>query len=179
MNEKNENVSVVVLEQGADFPRWIADYQRHATSSVVVAHTPSNSLDDFVARVGRRLSDLTGDLRVAIVSCATAVDGEQLAARERICQKLLDAMSPLGRGEVFLAASADACEAAKHAIFELAGALCDGLRGSSRVVRVRFSSGRPESGIMSKVSATEFEPPLHKAQSHRGPPLKAISQRRR
>lgn len=167
MSEKSENVSVVVLEQGADFPRWIAEYQRHATNSVVVAYAPSESLDDFVSRVGRRLSEITGELRVAIVACAAEVDDEHLAARERICHKLLDAMAPLGRGEVFLAASVEASEAAKHAIFELAGDLCDGLRGSSRVVRVRFSSGRPESGIMTKVPAPEIDHPLYRAISER------------
>lgn len=167
MNEKSENVSVVVLEEGADWPKWIAEYQRHATNSVVVAYAPSESLDDFVARVGRRLSELTGELRVAIVACAAQVEGEHLAARERICHKLLEAMAPLGRGEVLLAASVDTNEGSKHAIFELAGDLCDGLRGSSRVVRVRFSNGRPESGIMTKVAATEIDHPLYRAISER------------
>jgi hypothetical protein len=72
-------------------------------------------------------------------------------------------MAPDGRGEVLLAASVDASEASRHAIFELAGDLCDGLRGSSRVVRVRFSSGRPESGIMTKVAAPAIEDPVYRA----------------
>jgi hypothetical protein len=169
MSEKSENVSVVVLEQGADWPKWIAEYQRHATNSLVVAYAPGESLDDFVARVGRRLAELTSELRVAIVACAAQVDGEHLAARERICHKLLEAMPALGRSEVLLAANVDASESAKHAIFELAGDLCDGLRGSSRVVRVRFSSGRPESGIMTKVAEAEIDHPLYRAISQRRP----------
>jgi hypothetical protein len=163
MNEKSESGSVVVLEEGADWPKWIADYQRHATNSVVVAYAPGEALDDFVARVGRRLSELTEELSVAIVACAAQVEPERLAARERICHKLLEAMAPQARGEVLLAANVDAGEESRHAIFELAGDLCDGLRGSSRVVRVRFSSGRPESGIMSKVAPTDIDDPLYRA----------------
>jgi len=167
MSEKSESGSVVVLEEGADWPKWIAEYQRHATNSVVVAYAPGETLDDFVARVGRRLSELTEELRVAVIACAPRVDPEQLAARERICHRLLDAMPAEGRGEVLLASSVDANEASKHAIFELAGDLCDGLRGSSRVVRVRFSNGRPESGIMTKVAATEIDHPLYRAIAER------------
>jgi hypothetical protein len=165
MSEQSESGSVVVLEEGADWPKWIAEYQRHATNSVVVAYAPGEPLDDFVARVGRRLSELTEELTVAIVACAGKVEPERLAARERICHKLLDAMAAQGRGEVLLAASVEASEESRHAIFELAGDLCDGLRGSSRVVRVRFSSGRPESGIMSKVPTTEIDHPLYRAIS--------------
>lgn len=167
MNEKSESGSVVVLEEGADWPKWIAEYQRHATNSVVVAYAPGETLDDFVARVGRRLAELTEELQVAVIACAPQVEPKHLAARERICHKLLDAMAPQGGGEVLLAASVDAGEASKHAIFELAGDLCDGLRGSSRVVRVRFSSGRPESGIMTKIAAPEIDHPLYRAISER------------
>ena len=171
MNEKSESGSVVVLEEGADWPKWIAEYQRHATNSVVVAYAPGEALDDFVARVGRRLSELTEQLRVAIIACSPKVEPEHLAARERICHKLLEAMAQEGKGEVLLAANVDASESTKHAIFELAGDLCDGLRGSSRVVRVRFSSGRPESGIMSKVAASDIDGPLYRAiaERRRGP----------
>jgi hypothetical protein len=169
MDEKSESNSVVVLEDGAEWPKWVAEYQRHATNSVVVAYAPGEALDEFVARVGRRLSELTGELSVAIVACAPRIGAEHLAGRERICRKLLAAMAPQKPGEVLLAAGVDACEASKHAIFELAGDLCDGLHGSSQVVRVRFSSGRPESGIMPSMPTPEIE---------QHPVYRAISQRR-
>lgn len=158
MNERTDSLgSVVVLEEGAEYPRWVAEYQRRAPNSIVVAHTAGESMDALTARVARRLAELTGTLRVGIVACAPALDEDHLAARERLCRLLLSALAPRGGGEVVLAASLAGSDGSKHAIFELAGTLCEKLRGSSRVVRVRFSSGRPESGIMPSVASTEPE----------------------
>jgi hypothetical protein len=156
MDEKTDSLaSVVVLEEGADFPRWIAEYQRRAPNSVVVAHTAGESMDDLCARVTRKLPELNGELRVGVVACSPSDDEAHLAARERLCRLLIDTLAPNGGGEVVLAASLSGSDASKHAIFELAGALCENLRGSSRVVRVRFSNGRPESGIMPSLASTE------------------------
>lgn len=158
MNEKLDSLgSVVVLEEGADFPRWIAEYQRRAPNSVVVAHTHGETMAELAARVARRLPELNGELRVGIVACAPTDDEEHLAARERLCRVLLEAMAPAGGGEVVLAASLGGSDASKHAIFELAGTLCESLRGSNRLVRVRFSNGRPESGIMPSLASAESD----------------------
>lgn len=158
MNEKLDSLgSVVVLEEHADYPRWISEYQRKAPNCVVVAHTEGESMDELIARVSRRLSELNGELRVGIVACAPSHDDEHLALRERLCHVLLAAMTPVGGGEVVLAASINGSDASKHAIFELAGTLCENLRGSNRLVRVRFSNGRPESGIMPSLASAEPE----------------------
>ncbi|MGC4091587.1 MAG: hypothetical protein QM756_27640 [Polyangiaceae bacterium] len=64
---------------------------------------------------------------------------------------------------MLLAAGVEASEDAKYAIFELAGVLCEGLHDGRCVVRVRFSSGRPESGIMPSVgSPLEFDHDAYK-----------------
>jgi hypothetical protein len=165
MNEKTESVNaVVVLEQGADWPKWVAEYQRHASHSVVVAHSPGESVAEFSARIRRRLTEITGELRVAIVACAPCVDDTHLAAREATCRMLLEAMAPRRGAELLLAGSTDASDGSKHAIFELAGVLCEGFRGTNRGVRVRFSSGRPESGIMPSVSLYDDERPAYRAR---------------
>lgn len=159
MDEKNDSLgSVVVLEEGAEFPRWISEYQRRAPNSVVVAHTHGESMDDLLARVSRRLSGLNGELRVGVVACAPTQEESHLAKRERLCRMLLDALTPEGGGEVVLAASPGGSDASKHAIFELAGMLCDQLPGSNRLVRVRFSSGHSESGIVPNLPAIDSEP---------------------
>lgn len=159
MDEKTESSAcVVVLEEGADFPRWISEYQRRAPNTVVVAHTHGETMDELTARVVRRLPELTGELRVGIVACGPTDEPTHLSARERLCRILLDALAPSGGGEVVLAASVGGSDAAKHAIFELAESLCDRLRGTNRVVRVRFSRGRPESGIVPRFTAAEPEP---------------------
>lgn len=159
MDENTDSLSsVVVLEQGAEWPQWIAEYQRRAPNSVVVAHSRGESMDDLSKRVARRVAELTGELRAGIVACAPTSDPRHLSVRDRICHTLLDAMGRGGGGEVILAASVNGSDGAKHAIFELAGGLCENLRGTRRVVRVRFSSGRPESGIMPSVASTERWP---------------------
>lgn len=153
MNQKTEAIgSVVVLEEGAEFPKWVAEYQRHATNSVVVAYSPGESSADFAARFARRLAETRGELRVGILACGPRIDAEQLAVRESMARELMKAIEERGRGEILLAARVEASEDAKYAIFELAGVLCEGLHDGRCVVRVRFSSGRPESGIMPSVA---------------------------
>lgn len=153
MNQKTEAIgSVVVLEEGAEFPKWVAEYQRHATNSIVVAYSPGESSADFAARFARRLAETRGELRVGILACGARVDAEHLAVRESMARALMRAIEERGRGEILLAARVEASEDAKYAIFELAGVLCEGLHDGRCVVRVRFSSGRPESGIMPSVA---------------------------
>ncbi len=152
MSEKTENVSsFIVLEKDAGFPKWIAEYQRGAASSLVVAHAPGETHVEFVARVRRRLSERTGELHAAIVACSPAADASSLAVREELARLLLGHMGELG--ELVFAHGVESSEDSKHALFELAGAICEGLGGKRQVVRVRFSSGRPESGIMPSVAA--------------------------
>jgi hypothetical protein len=158
MNEKTDSLgSVVVLEEGAGYPSWIAEYQRRAPNCVVIAHNDGESMEELTARVVRRLPELNGELRVGIVACAASVEPSHLAMREQLCRTLLSALNPKGGGEVVLAASLAGSDGSKHAIFELAGALCDDLRGSNRVVRVRFSNGRCESGIMPSLASTDAD----------------------
>lgn len=147
MNEKTENVSsFVLLEREAGFPQWVAEYQRAATNSLVVAHAPGETDQELYGRVCRRLAESSAELRSAIVACSSSVEPSLLHTRERVCRELLAAMGE--RGELVLAHNVHGSEDSKHAIFDLAGALCEGLSGTSRVVRVRFTNGRPESGIM-------------------------------
>ncbi|HET9958849.1 MAG TPA: hypothetical protein VFQ61_30355 [Polyangiaceae bacterium] len=175
MNGKSSgSSSVVVLEKDADFPHWVADYQRQATNSVVVSHMGGETLADFEARIERRVAELTEELRVAVISCSRFRRGERFsqddqgAARERISRMLLARMPARGQCELFLVPSTHTDEDEKHAIFELAGALCDDLRGTSRSVRVRFSFGRPESGILPRLADTQPELLANRAVARRG-----------
>lgn len=147
MNETTDSLSsVIVLEEGAEWPQWISEYQRRAPNSVVVAHSGGESMEHLFVRVARHTARATGSLRVGVVACAPTVDVTHLAARERLCRTLLAALHDNGGAEVVLAANVQGSDASKHAIFNLAGSLCEDLHDSARVVRVRFSHGRPESG---------------------------------
>lgn len=151
MSDSDDSMSsVMVLEAGAQWPPWIVDYQRLAPNAVVVAHTPGESMRELADRVERRLHALPSRLGIAVVACAPTVDAQHLAAREHLCRALCGTLSEHDAGEVVLAANADGSEGAKQAVFELAGLLFEGLQGSLRTVRVRFSSNTTRSGIVSR-----------------------------
>lgn len=157
--------SVMVLEAGAQWPQWIVDYQRLAPNALVVPQLAGESISEQVDRVTRRLNGRDGTLRVAIVACSPTVNVDHLASRERLCRSLLRGLDEESGGEVVLAASIDGSDASKHAIFELAGLLCEGLRGSNRVVRVRFSEGHAKSGVMARVTPEDSVPELDRVAS--------------
>lgn len=140
-------ISVVVLEEGAEYPKWITEYRQQAPNCTVIAHTQGEGMEELLRRVTRKVAELDGELRVGVVACATSVDEQHLRLRADLCRVLLGALKPTGNGEVVLAASWRASDHSKFAVFELAGTLCESLRGSQRVVRVRFSKDRPESGF--------------------------------
>jgi hypothetical protein len=154
MTEQSEALgSIMVLEAGAVWPPSILEYQQRAPNAVVVAHAAGESMDDLALRVLRRLNDASHRLRIALVACAPSLDPAHLRARERICQSLLSALRAEGAGEVVLCAVDDGREATKHALFELAGSLCEGLGNGAPSVRVRFVSGRHHSGIVLRPGA--------------------------
>lgn len=158
MSEKTDSLSsVVVLEEGADYPTWIGEYQRRAPNCTLIAHMHGEPMVELAARVLRKLPEMNGELRVGIVVCAATTDEGHLALRAELCKALLAALTPKGGGEVVLAASVSGSDGSKHAIFELAGALCETLRGTNRVVRVRFSNGRAESGIVPSLASPESD----------------------
>lgn len=147
--DQDSQCSIVVIEAGAGWPTWIAEYQRRAPNATVVAQTASERYPDFRARVLRRVDEMMGRSRnllsVAIVLCADNTEEEALAARDGICGALVTA---LREGDLVLAASDDA-KTFKQELFGLAGRLCVGPNASRVNVRVRFSSS--ESGTMPSV----------------------------
>ncbi len=154
MTEQSEVLgSFMVLEAGAVWPPSIIEYQQRAPNAVVVAHASGESMDELAIRVLRRLNDASAHLRIALIACAPSLDPAHLHARERICRSLLSALRDEVAGEVVLCAVDDGREATKHALFELAGSLCEGLSDGAPSVRVRFVSGRHQSGIVLRPGA--------------------------
>jgi len=148
MDNEDSRSSIVIIEAGAGWPSWIAEYQRRAPNATVVAQTASEDHADFQVRVLHRLDEMgrgSNVLSVAVVLCAENAHHSARAARESVCQALTRA---LDGGDLVLAATDDA-EAFKQELFALAGRLCEGPRGKRVNVRVRFSSS--ESGTMPSV----------------------------
>jgi len=148
MDNEDSRSSIVIIEAGAGWPTWIAEYQRRAPNATVVAQTASEEHTDFEVRVLRRLDEMgrgSNVLSVAVVLCAENAQHAARAGREGVCQALIRA---LDGGDLVLAATDDA-EAFKQELFALAGRLCETPRGKRVNVRVRFSSS--ESGTMPSV----------------------------
>jgi hypothetical protein len=146
--DQDSRSSIVIIEAGAGWPAWIAEYQRRAPNATVVAQTASERHGEFRGRVLHRLDEIgrgPNVLTVGVVLCAHTAQEEALIAREGMCHALAAA---LGTGDLVLAATDDN-ERFKQELFALAGRLCEGATGSRVNVRVRFSSS--ESGTMPSV----------------------------
>jgi hypothetical protein len=149
--DQDSRSSIVIIEAGAGWPAWIAEYQRRAPNATVVAQTASEGHDEFKARVLHRLDEIGRGpylLSVAVMLCAENSNDGVRSAREQVCRALSAA---LGAGDLVLAATDDA-EPFKQELFGLAGRLCEGPNGARTNVRVRFSSS--ESGTMPSVVPT-------------------------
>lgn len=148
MDNEDSRSSIVIIESGAGWPVWIAEYQRRAPNATVVAQTASEGHLEFQGRVLHRLEEMgrgSNILSVAVVLCAENADEGVRAARERVCHALADA---LAGGDLVLAANDDA-EPFKQELFALAGRLCEAPQRARVNVRVRFSTS--ESGTMPSV----------------------------
>lgn len=149
--DQDSRSSIVVIEAGAGWPAWIAEYQRRAPNATVVAQTASEGHSEFRARVLHRLDEIgrgPNVLSVAVVLCAETALEMARAEREAVCRALAAALGP---GDLVLAATEDG-EPFKQELFGLAGRLCEGPNGARVNVRVRFSSS--ESGTMPSVVPT-------------------------
>jgi hypothetical protein len=153
MEPQSEQVSsIVVLENGAGFPDWVAECQRNAPNSIVIAQSAASEAAEFVVRAMTRIRDFTrgnSGPRVAIMVCNPDLEGEQLAARYRISRCLLASLDRAAPSELVLAVG-EAHETSRHAILSLAGDLCEVVGGTTISVRVRFFNAR-RSGTMPSV----------------------------
>lgn len=155
MKPESDNLSsIVVVELGAGWPHWLVDYQRTAPNSIVVAQAVGDTPRDFAARVLHRIAEAKAahdrPVRVGVMVCNGEPEPELLTARRSICTELLSALMRSG-SELVIAVN-DRHESGKHAIFALAGDLCE-VVGDPRVsVRVRFFAEGGGSGTMASVA---------------------------
>ena len=161
MQQTDETLlSVVVLELGATWPPWLAEYQTQAPNSMVIVQSADESAALFAQRIGRKMDEVRA--RDAIIHAGLlvsngALDAASIAARQAICAALLQVMLRKQRGELVLASDVTAGDDVRHQLFALAGTLCDELGGSQVSVRVRFDTVRPgpsSSGVMKSFVAS-------------------------
>jgi hypothetical protein len=151
-------LSVVVLELGSTWPPWLGEYQKQAPNSVVIAQSAGESGAEFAQRITRKMDEIAARdalIHAGLLVCNGALDADSVAGRERICSALLHVMLQKQHGELVLAGDTTADDQLRHALFALAGTLCDELRGTKVSVRVRFDTVRPApgtSGVMKSVA---------------------------
>jgi hypothetical protein len=149
--DSDRSVALIVLEQGASWPVWLADRGREA-GSVVVAQSPLESESDFAQRVLRRVASVQADsdeeLTRAFLVCNGSDDPERNTARIHVARAVIAVMSEGEDGELVLTACRTAGSGrASHQLLALAGVLCEGLQGSRVTVRVRVDEPTAESGV--------------------------------
>ena len=155
-------LSVVVLERGASWPPWLAEYQKYAPDSIVVAQSADESGVEFASRIARKSDEIEhheSAIHAGLLVCNGAIDEASSVCRKKICASLLRVMLLKQRGELVLVADLRASDQARQELFTLAGMLCDGLNGTSVTVRVRFDTIRPTSavsGVMKTATPTSL-----------------------
>ena len=166
-------LSVVVLERGSSWPPWLAEYQKHAPDSLVVAQSADETSPDFAQRINRKVDEVGSRgaaIHAGLLVCNGSLDAASVIARRVICASLLGLMLDRQRGELVLVADVTAGDDVRQELFALAGILCDELHGGEVSVRVRFDSVRPSkgvSGVMKSAAPPASGEPAAKVGSER------------
>ena len=141
--------SIVVMEAGAQWPRWFHGLDQQGANSVVQRQTEEEDPEGFATRVVQRIKEASsrGLVRLTVLACSESTTAAVLASRYRIASALIRSMARIGSGQLVLVAEADIDDELRHELLALAGALCDDLHGTRLNVRVLFSSKAPRSTI--------------------------------
>jgi hypothetical protein len=159
-------MSIVVLEAGAAWPAWLAEYQRFVPNAVVIAQSRAESPDAFRSRVAHRITEATATtgarVRIGVIVAGDSGDLATVSAREAIARAIIKVMRSGDEAELVLGGDAQAGDSSRHELFALAGVLCQELGGTEVSVNVRLSSGK--SGVMrtASVASADIEPAASK-----------------
>ncbi|HKY38742.1 MAG TPA: hypothetical protein VJN18_22525, partial [Polyangiaceae bacterium] len=103
---RDDLMSIVVLETGAAWPAWLAEYQQLAPNAVVIAQVRGEALDTFRARVIHRMQEAAissgARVRVGVIIVAPVAGEELLELRESVARALLQLMGSSNEAELVL-----------------------------------------------------------------------------
>jgi hypothetical protein len=154
LENRDDLMSIVVLEAGASWPPWLSDYQRLAPNAVVIAQAAAEPATVFQNRVLHRITEAsvsgTGRIRVGVIVSADVGSESRFEMRRDVARALLKSMGTSHEAELVLAGDSEELDGSRHQMFALAGTLCEELGGTNVSVRVGFSNGK--SGVMRSVS---------------------------
>jgi hypothetical protein len=159
LENSDDLMSIVVLEAGAAWPAWLAEYQRLAPNAVVIAQAAAEAPQAFQARVLHRVTEASNSngarVRVGVIVVADVPGQQRSSLRQNVARALLKAMGATGKNheaELVLGGDSEELDDSRHEMFALAGTLCEELGGTKVSVRVRFSNGK--SGVMRSVTSS-------------------------
>jgi hypothetical protein len=168
LENRDDLLSIVVLEAGAAWPAWLTEYQRLAPNAVVIAEARAEAAVQFEARVVHRVEEATAHsgprVRVGVMVLADPADREREAGRKNIAWALLKAMGAAHEAELVLAGDGQESDGSRHELFALAGTLCEELGGTHVNVRVRFTHGK--SGVMRAITPSSPDVEAVSSKSH-------------
>src|SRR6185369_13078108 len=102
MEQADETLlSVVVLELGATWPPWLAEYQTQAPNSMVIVQSADESATLFAQRINRKMDEVRARdaaIHAGLLVCNGALDAASIAARQAMCAALLRVMLIKQRG---------------------------------------------------------------------------------
>jgi hypothetical protein len=162
-----DDITLLVLERGADWPSWGTGIRMRAPNSAVEVQMDSESNEEFRLRVEARLARIAQKsmrLRAAGYACAVDSDDRQ-QARKSVCTRILTSLADEEGAELILAGGAwetSGLEGKRRSeLIELWGELSIQVPG--RLTSVRFEDPPSESGVFR--AADKFTPDAPDSQS--------------
>lgn len=144
-------MSLLVLEQGAEWPSWATGIRMRAPNSAVEAQLDDESSAHFQDRVLGRMAEIRRKkLKLVAAGYACSLNGEERwAARSAICMRLLDQLDPDSRSELILAGGSWETSGTSGRERSRLIALWSELSalGTGKTVSIRFEDKAHESGI--------------------------------
>lgn len=125
--------AMIVMEPGSVWPGHVGD----VTSLVAFCEEG----DELLRRTEAALHTLERGkraVRVAVLACNAAADGQAASLRLSLARRLLGAVSGTTCGRLVVSASVTASRDLREALLVLVGALTEELRGTTTTVSLRF-----------------------------------------
>jgi len=173
-------VLLLIVENGALLPPWLASCQGKVSDTVVLVASPGESNSHFSTRAIQRVNGLLDcDQRIqtaVLVPSNLEASADTLASRRDISQAILAHMARYGRGQFLLLTGRELREEAQMQLLNLAGALTERLHGTKLTVALRFGAAEQAEAPH---ELTEGSPPSQRHSSKRpssrsGPMAKTV-----
>ncbi len=147
-----QQVVLVIMEHGSDFPTWVEECRSRTPDAIVIAQQGDEAPAELALRVVRRLQALEARGRTvstSVLAAGDASDDEVFESRCRVARALLTHMSLQdSSGGLVFAGREVGDDEARHELMALAGTLMEQLTGTQLSIGLRFGRAtEPHSGL--------------------------------